>query len=286
VRALIGRLGGWVIAALIWVFGRMRKRAEVPWLAGPVGGAVIGDAPYRDVAEREGLTLERQSTNGGLVPSFELLRCDGFDPAKAHPLVRDFYEHTTDWAMDVWSKTYFPLNIGLYLLVTTISRQVKQLNFPISPLDTAAGISSEIINLREPDGKIRYTGWFRTLDQPERVLYTGFYMVARAPHGSGPCVKVVFPMPNGSATVLLRPSLRADGSFVLDSSGRRFGDVGFYRLHARGEERVRVWRVRSLREHFHVFVDSNGVLRCDHQVRFWGLPVLKLHYKMTRRIAA
>jgi hypothetical protein len=183
----------------------------------------------------------------------------------------------------VWSKTYFPLNIGLYLLVTTISRQVNQLNFPVSPMDTAAGISSEIINLRQVDGTIKYTGWFRTLEQPTRVLYTGFYMVGRAPDGVGPCVKVVFPMPNGNATVLLKPSLRDDGSFVLDSSGRRFGDVGFYRVHARGPDHVRVWRVRTLREHFHVFVDAHGTLRCDHIVKFWGLPVLKLHYKMTRK---
>lgn len=275
-----------MIAALIWLFGRTRKRSDVPWLDGPVGGPQIGDAPYREVAEREGLTLERKATDGGLVPSFEMLRCDGFDPARAHPLVRDFYEHTTEWAMDVWSKTYFPLNIGLKLLVTTISRQVNQLNFPVSPLDTAAGISSEIINLREPGGRVRYTGWFRTLEEPTRVLYTGFYMVGQAPQGSGPCVKVVFPMPNGNATVLLQPSLRDDGSFVLDSAGKMFGDVGFYRLHVRGPDTVRVWRVRTLRENFHVFVDHAGVLRCDHVVRFWGLPVLKLHYKMTRRAVA
>lgn len=275
-----------MIQALIWLFGRTHARAKVAWLDGPIGGNVIGDAPYADVAAREGLTLERRSSDGGLVPSFEMLRCDGFDPDQAHPLVRDFYEHTTAWSMDVWSKTYVPLNIGLYLLVTTISRQVNQLNFPISPLDTAAGIESEIINLREPSGTVRYTGWFRTLAQPIRVLYTGFYMVGRAPHGTGPCVKVVFPMPNGNATVLLRPSLREDGSFILDSTGKRFGDVGFYRIQARGTDRVRVWRVATLKEHFHVFVDASGVLRCDHVVRFWGLPVLRLHYKMTRRAAA
>jgi hypothetical protein len=275
-----------VIQALIWLFGRTHERAKVPWLAGPIGGDVIGDAPYAEVAAREGLALERRSSDGGLVPSFEMLRCDGFDPDKAHPLVRDFYEHTTAWSMDVWSKSYLPLNIGLYLLVATISRQVNQLNFPLSPLDTAAGIESEIISLREPSGNVRYTGWFRTLAQPPRVLYTGFYMVARAPRGTGPCVKVVFPMPNGNATVLLCPSLREDGSLVLDSGGKRFGDVGFYRVQARGADRVRVWRVRTLKEHFHVFVDAAGVLRCDHLVKFWGLPVLKLHYKMTRRAAA
>jgi hypothetical protein len=37
-----------------------------------------------------------------------------------------------------------------------------------------------------------------------------------------------------------------------------------------------------MREHFRVYVDNAGTLRCDHNVRFLGLPVLTLHYKMTR----
>src|SRR5205823_10425938 len=134
-------------------------------------------------AEREGLTVERRAADGGLIPSFEQVRCEGFDPARAHPLVREFYEHTTRFSFDVWSKTFFPTNIGLWLLVTTISRQVNQLNFPLSPLDTARGIGSEIILMRRPDGSVRYTGWFRTLETEAeaRVLYTGFYMTSSVP---------------------------------------------------------------------------------------------------------
>jgi hypothetical protein len=285
IARMVGRVGAWFIYALIWVFGRTHRRADIAWLMGPLGGKTICDAPYREVAEEEGLTIERSAREGGLVPSFEQLRGDAFDPDRLQPQVRDFYEHTTQYAMDVWTQTYFPANIGLWLLVTTISRQVNQLNFPLSPLETAHGLGSEIISMRRPDGSVRYTGWFRTLGEEARVLYTGFYMTERAPHG-GPCVKVVFPMPRGNATVVLRPELEPDGSLVLDSSGKRFGDAGFYRMHARDAERVRVWHVRTLREHFHVYVDARGVLRCDHAVRFLGLPVLKLHYKLFKKAAA
>jgi hypothetical protein len=283
-RRVIAAIGARIIYILIWIFGRTHRRSDVPWLAGPVGGTVIGDAPYREVAETEGLTVERTSSDGGLVPSFEALRGEAFDPARTLPLVREFYEHTTAFGMDVWSKTYFPTNIALALLVTTISRQVNQLNFPISPLDTALGMNSEIIMLRRPDGSVRYTGWFRTIGEERRVLYTGFYMTEQTPNDSGPSVKVVFPMPNGNATVLLRPICGEDGSLTLDSSGRRFGDPGFYRVQARGPDRIRVWHIRSLKEHFHVYVDGKGALRCDHTVKFLGLPVLRLHYKMFRRV--
>ena len=118
------------------------------------------------------------------------------------------------------------------------------------------------------------------------MLYTGFYMTERAPNLGVPCVKVVFPMPNGNATVVLRPTLEPDGSLILDSSGKRFGDAGFYRVQGRGPDRVRVWHIKTLKEHFRVFVDDRGDLRCDHSVRFLGLPVLRLHYKMFRKTAA
>lgn len=285
-RSAIAAIGAQVIYALIWLFGRTHRRQDVAWLDGPIGGATIGDAPYREVAAAEQLTIDRDARDGGLVPAWGALAGPAFDPAASHPLVREFYEHTAGFAMDVWSKTYFPTNLALALLVTTISREVNQLNFPLSPLDAALGMTSEIIVMRKPDGAVRYTGWFRTLGSAQRVLYTGFYMTERPANEPGPCVKVVFPMPRGNATVLLRPELGPGGSLILDSSGRRFGDVGFYRVQRRDADRVRVWHIRSLKERFHVYVDDHGALRCDHSVHFLGLPVLRLHYKMFRRATA
>lgn len=286
VRRLIAALGAWFIYRLIWLFGRTYRRADVPWLMGPLGGDVIGDATYQEVADHEGLTIERNATRCGLVEDFRLLDGDGFDGSRVAPEVRDFYEQTAVFALDVWSRAYFPANLALALLVTTISRQVNQLNFPLSPLDTARGMASEVIALRTPDGRVKYTGWFRTLvDQPGRSIYTGFYMVARVPGERAPCVKVVFPMPRGNATVILRPRA-IDGALELDSGGGSFGGAGFYRVQVRDDERVRVWRIRSLKEHFRVYVDGSGTLRADHSIRFLGLPVLTLHYKMARRAAA
>jgi hypothetical protein len=284
--SLVGKIGAKFIYFLIWLFGRARKRDDMQWLAGPIGGKTIGDAAYREVCDAEGLSIERKAKDGGLVPSFEQLRSPSFDPSKVHPLVREFYEHTTAFAMDVWSRTYFPANIGMWLLVKTISRQVNQLNFPLSPLDTAHGMVSEIISMRRPDGTVRYTGWFRTLAKGDNVLYTGFYMTETSPTLGVPCVKVVFPMPNGNATVILKPEVAPDGALILDSSGRTFGDAGFYRMQRASGDRLRVWQIKTLKEHFRVFVDDAGVLRCDHQVRFLGMPVLTLHYKIAKRADA
>lgn len=274
----VGTIGAWIIAVLIRVFGRVLRRDEVAWLDGPVGGSTIGDSPYAQVAATEGLTLERHARSG-LLPDFEDLRSDSFDPTAVNPLVRDFYENTSRWTMDVWSRTRFPMNIGLWLLVTTISREVDQLNFPLTSIESALGVTSELITLTQPDGRLRYTGWYRTLKSTSRVLYTGFYMTERPPLEAGPCVKVVFPMPSGNATVILKPELDGD-ALVLRSRGQQLGGAGFYRITRLDGRRLRVWQVRSLTETFRVFVDDLGALRCDHHVRFLGLPVLELHYKM------
>ena len=280
-RQVIAAIGAWIIYRLIWLFGRTYRTDDVAWLVAPVGGSTIGDATYREVAERENLSIERDARSG-LVPSWSQLDGDGFDGARVAAQIRDFYEHTSDFKMDVWSKTYFPSSLALALLVTTISRQVNQLNFPLSPLDTAHGITSEIISMREPDGRVKYTGWFRTLTSSARVLYTGFYMTASVPRAPSPCMKVAFPMPNGNATVVLRPTVEPGGALVLDSHGGTFGGPGFYRVQRRRDGRLRVWMIRTLVERFRAYVDDRGVLRCDHSIRFLGLPVLTLHYKMTR----
>lgn len=59
-----------------------------------------------------------------------------------------------------------------------------------------------------------------------------------------------------------------------------FGDAGFYRIQRIDAESLRVWRIRTLKERFRVYVDDADVLRCDHSVRFLGFPVLHLHYRI------
>jgi hypothetical protein len=283
IRGVVAAIGSAFIFLLIRIFGRVVDAAQVPWLWGPFGSEYIGDRPYEECAEKEALTLTRHAESGGLLPNFDALAGEGFSPSAAHAKVRDFYEHTAQYRMDVWPETSFPANIGLWLLVTTISRKVNQLNFPLRALDTARGMDSEIVLLSEPGGRVRYAGWYRRLSESGRVIYTGFYMTERPPGCVRPCVKVVFPMPAGNATVLLRPSANADGSFELSSAGASFGDAGFYRLQRGRDGKVRAWRITTLKEHFRVYVDTDGTLRCDHAVRFLGMPVLRLHYRIERK---
>jgi hypothetical protein len=65
------------------------------------------------------------------------------------------------------------------------------------------------------------------------------------------------------------------------STASAFGRSGFYRIVESGPDHWRVRNFKTLHELFHVYVDGEGVLRCDHKISFIGLTILRLHYKMT-----
>jgi hypothetical protein len=268
----------------LWVqlTGKLVRKTEAPWLAGPLGGRErIGAGIYERVAREHGLLI-RTPRNAGLLENFNLLRGPNFNPDAVHPDIRHFYEHAAEYQLDVWSEVSLTGKFFLWLLVEFISRRMDQLNFPISSLEVAKGMTSEVVQLVEPaSGRIVNTGWLRRLKSSGRVIYAGLYSATQLPDEDGPCVKVTFPC-RGSANVYLAPVAHPDGSFGLVSSGLAFGRTGFYRMIDGGPDHYIVRHVRSLRELFHVYVDADGVLRTDHSVFFLGLTIIRLHYKMTR----
>jgi hypothetical protein len=215
----------------------------------------------------------------GLLPDFNVLAGPAFDPSAVRPEIRDFYEHTSRYRLDAWSEAAVSTRVFLHLL-TSASRGIDQLNFPVSSLELSGGLTNEVLPMLDAEGRIVRTGWLRRYVESGRVVYTGLYTVAQPPGAEGPCVKVSFPLPHGSSTMFLRPEAEADGSFNLISSGKQFGDAGFYRMVGEGPEHWRVRYLRTMRESFHVFLDAQGTLRTEHIVRFMGAAPLRLHYRM------
>ena len=283
-QLVLGTLAVIVIRAYLRLFGRTVRKADVPWLLGPIGpDGPIGERAYDLVAEREGLTIDRDAAEAGLVPDFSVLAGPRFDLKKVDPAVRDFYERTARYELDVWSETQFPGRLFVWLIVSTASRYMNQLNFPVLGLETSRGMTSDVLPLRDTTGRAVHTGWQRRLVSSGRIIYSGFYTTVQPPGHPSRCVKVVFPLPRGNATVILRPEYDAEGRFRLVSRGKRFGDPGFYRVLELDGERLKVRYLRTLHEQFNVYTDEEGVLRCDHEVRFLGITMLRLHYRMRPR---
>lgn len=283
-RRLIGTVAEGIILFLCFLLGRRIAKGVNPWLDGPTGPPRIGSGFHRSLAAEARLEV-RTGQDVGLLPDCSLLDGEAFDSSQLHPSVRDFYEHTGRYHLDVWSQwspLFWPFG---WALIHFVSRRMEQLNFPMYPLETAQGMTSSVEQLIDESGRVVFTSWLRRNQGSGLVIYSGLYAIA-APPGHGPCVKTVFPVPRGNATVLLRPEAGADGSLRLISSGRRFGDPGFYRITATGVGRMRVWYVRALTEVFHVYTDADGSVRTDHTVRWWGLPVLRLHYHITSALPA
>jgi hypothetical protein len=157
------------------------------------------------------------------------------------------------------------------------------LNVPLSGLDTSHGMTSEVLPVvRTGSDEIVFTAWVRQLLGTGHVIYAGGYSTCEVPGYAGRCVRVVFPLPNGNAIVIMRPVAQTDGSLSLVSAGDGFGSPGFY-FTVHGRHGV-VWAryLRSLRETIRVYPADEGA-RADHVLTLWGLTFLQLHYRVRRR---
>lgn len=277
-----GLLTDWATQRWVAATGRRVDFAAVPWLRGPAGSTRgIGPDYFRHYAASEGLEIRGGGVQG-LMPRFDTLAGPRFDPASIRAEVVDFYRRTSEFGMEVWSEWCGVFRPVGGLLAALFSRRLQQLNLPLSPLDASRGVTSEVVALVDPiDGRLVDTAWLRRLSGTGNVLYAAVYSTGRVPECDGPCVRVVFPLPNGNAIVFLRPEAGPKGELVLISGGRGFGDAGFYfTVHdaaAPGWGWARY--VKSVRETFTVYAGDGGV-RADHELRWLGARVFRLHYKL------
>lgn len=277
-----GYLSDWVTQRWVQATGRRVHFPDAPWLDGPVGDTRgIGRGVFEAHARRQGLEVVRNANGCGLLSSFEALSGPEFDPADVDPAVAGFYERTSDYELDAWSEWCGMFRPFGALLAVLFSRRLQQLNVPLSPLDTSRGISSEVYELRDPRTSVRVSAaWVRELVGTRHLLYAGSYSTEEVPGWRGPCVKVVFPLPNGNCIVLMKPSADGEGGLTVASSGERFGDPGFYfTVRHRGDAGWARY-VRSLRETIRVYAAEPGIVRADHTLRIWGSVFLRLHYRL------
>jgi hypothetical protein len=275
-----GFLSDWITQLWVRATGRGFRREEIRWLEGPAGGPRgVGAAFFDDLANRSGLEARRLPA-AGLLSGMDELAGPEFYPRLVQPEVSRFYERTAAYELDVWSQwSGFFRPLG-WLLAVLFSRRLQQLNIPLSPLDTSYGMTSEIIQLVAPDsGQVVCTAWLRRLHGSGHVLYAGTYSVCVPPRATGPCVKVVFPLPNGYAAVVMRPRVDAEGALTLLSSGDGIGAPGFYFVVHGAGDRAWVRHVRRFREQIRVYA-TGGALHADHVFRFCGVRFLRLHYRM------
>ena len=260
--------------------GKKVDFTKYPFLEGPIADTVIiGEDFYPKLAEQENLEIDH-TTDGGLLQDFQKV-LDKNDPFlnTLNPEIAEFYEHTSKYKMEVWAKWKAPISWFAKLLIRSVSVEMKQLNIPMDSLETSRGMSSEVIHLSTKEKKVKYACWLRKSVKTDKVVYAGFYSSIPTDNAAHEYVRVVFPLPKGNVTVILKVKIQEDGSVKLISDGKRFGQSGYYRMHKNKKGIVKA-RMIPIKEIIHVFKDEEGVLRTDHYFMWWKMKFLQLHYKM------
>jgi hypothetical protein len=243
----------------------------------------VGTGYVRELAKDLGGKYTADVGDIGIVASLDDLAGPEFDPASAHPLVREFYEHTTRFSLDIVPEWRLWVRPGYLLYQTLLARPLGQASVPMNQRAALRGVRSRIDTVTEAAGGppvIR--GWIRSQADTDAPIYVGIYTTYR--HAGIGYVSVGFPLPQASFTATLLPRARSGGGLVLDSRG---GDMqsGHYLTYIDPQTaELTVLAVHGFAERLDVYV-RDGELRAEHAFAVFGIPFLVLHYRMHRKPA-
>ena len=241
----------------------------------------VGTDYVRSLAQVLGGTYTPDVADIGIVASLDELAGPSFDPAGVDPLVREFYEHTTRFALDIVPEWRMWVRPGYLLYRTVLARPLGQANVPMSQREAQHGVRSRIDTISDVEGTVSVRGWIRSRADTGEPIYVGIYTTYR--HEGRGYVSVGFPLPQASFTATLLPRARPGGGLVLDSHSE-LDQPGHYLTYidAQTAELTTV-AVRGFAERLDVYVEARAQLRAEHAFWVFGLPFLVLHYRITRK---
>jgi hypothetical protein len=210
-----------------------------------------------------------------------------FDPGAVDPLVREFYEHTTRFALDIVPEWRLWVRPGYLLYRTLLARPLGQANVPMSQREAQRGIRSRIDTITRPDGTV-IRGWIRSAADTGEPIYVGIYTTYR--HEGRGYVSVGFPLPQASFTATLAPSAwpgagngPGNGQGLILDSRSDLDQPGHYLTYIDpNNAELTTAAVRGFAERLDVYVEG-GELRAEHAFWVFGIPFLVLHYRMHRK---
>ena len=249
-----------------WVRNTGKKFDTLPsWLV-PVRGASVktGESILTDLGFKN---KSQNGTSEGLLDDPALVFGDGVD----EPIL-DFYRYTSMHKLDVsvhWNYLFYPIG---FFLKWIFSERLGQLNMPVSSTELSNGVKSEVVNFRGVDG-LNHVFWVRR-NSLGNIIFSGRYDVVDI--DGKPHVRVVFPLPNGNATVILEVVQVNDGGVMLSSSSREFGQSGFYFSVLDRPIKV-IRKVNSMKENLTLSTQGEQIIG-DHVFTFWGMRFVSLKY--------
>ena len=244
----------------------------------------VGTGYLRDLAEHLGGAYTADVADIGIVSSLDELAGPELDPADVDPRVREFYEHTTRFTLDIEPRWRNWVRPGYLLYRTLVARPLGQANLPMNQREALRGVRSRIDTIAlGGDGTAEeprvVRGWIRSFADTDEPIYVGIYTTYCA-DGRG-YVSVGFPVPYGNFTATLVPRRRDRGGLTLTSRGD--GHAGHYLTYIDPQSgELTALAVHGFGEQLDVDVDEDG-LRAEHAFTLFGLPFLVLHYRIRHK---
>ena len=270
----------WVI-----LFGKKIIENQNKWLLGPFGSTKgIGVKFIKQLAKNEQLIVDEKENDKGILSSINQLNLSSEEQNKLSKSVIDFYENTSNYDFDLkvkWNPFFKGFGVLLRLL---FSNRIEQLNVPIENIEDSESLKSDIIHLLDATTKeVKRTIWLRSFKVTGEVVYSGVYETCVIPSGQT-CIKAIFPLPNGSATVILCPSVGENGELILTSSGKKIGDSGFYFLL--NDSKGNLWTkfIKSFKDELVVSSKNENIIAIQ-TLTLWNLRVLQFTYHINKKRA-
>ncbi|WP_405409791.1 hypothetical protein [Maribacter sp. Asnod1-A12] len=273
-------LQDWITQQWVILFGKKINDADYQYLLGPFGKTNgIGIKFIQQLVKNENLQLDNKQVDKGLLQSIKQLNLPENDLNRLSKNVIDFYENTSNYDFDLKVKWNPLFKVFGGLLKIIFSNRIQQLNIPMGADKDSESLQSEIIHLIDKKTNVvKRTIWLRTFKKSGQVVYSGVYEPCTLPNGTG-CIKAIFPLPNGSATVILYPLVGENGELILNSSGKKIGDSGFYFLV--NDSKGNLWTkfIKSFKDKL-VVSSKNKSITAIQTLTLWNLRVLQFTYNI------
>jgi hypothetical protein len=240
----------------------------------------VGADYVEQLAHVRGGTFRRNPPDVGILASLDSLDGPTFDAGRVHPLIREFYEHTSRFQLSIvpeWRRWMKP---GYEVFKRLVAQPLGQAAIPSNIEEAQRGMVSTIDTIDlDGDEEIDIRGWIRTFADSGKPIYVGIYTSFR--HDGRGYVSVGFPIPSGNFTATLEPRNAGEHDLLLTSRSR-LAFPGHYLSSVDSErDALTVLKLLAFQEEIHVYV-RGGALKTDHSFYLAGQRFLTLRYEITR----
>ena len=244
----------------------------------------VGGDYVEQLAKVRGGTFRRNPPDVGILASLDSLEGPSFDPRRVHPLIREFYEHTSRFRLSIipeWRRWMKP---GYEVFKRLVAQPLGQAAIPSNIEEAQRGMVSTIDTIAvDGQDEIDIRGWIRTFADSGKPIYVGIYTSFR--HEDRGYVSVGFPIPSANFTATLLPHNAGEHDLLL-TSRTELPYPGHYLSSVDSErDALTVLKLLYFQEQIFVYV-ADDELKTDHSFDLAGQRFLTLHYEIERLAVA